>query len=116
MKILVPKGTVYIEDLTIAEIISHIINKHDYLELTGSIKDHVLKMITGKGKKGIFVTKEEKEVQIDIHVMLYEMTSFFSKCTLLQEEIKKEVEWMTGLGVKAVNIHIEKLLLNSDKE
>lgn len=107
-----PKEAVYIEEATISDIVSYIVERHDDIELIGSIKEQVMKMITGKRKKGIFIKKEDDGIQIDIYIMLNEISSYFSRCILLQEEIKQEVEWMTGLNVKTVNIHIVRVLVN----
>lgn len=107
-----PKGTVYIEETAISDIVSYIVERYDGVELIGSIKEQVMKMITRKRKEGIFIKKETDEIQVDIYIMLSEIASYLSKCTLLQEEIKHKVEWMTGLDVKAINIHIVKVLMN----
>lgn len=115
MKSVFPNGVVYIEEVTISDIIAHIVTKHEGVQLSGNIKERMMKMIARRGKSGIGMMKENKEIHIDIYIVLHEITSFFSRCTLLQEEIKQEVEWMTGFVVKTVNVHIEKVLLNNEK-
>ncbi len=102
-------GVLYIENVTIADIVSYIAKKHDNMEFNATIKEQVLGFISRRRKKGIFIQNESDGIQIDIFLMFDDISAYLSKCTLLQEEIKREVEWMTGLTVKEINIHIVKL-------
>ena len=57
--------------------------------------------------KGIKVSQSDEEVQIDVYITVKYHAKIPAVAWDIQENVKKEVQSMTGLEVTAVNIHVQ---------
>ena len=58
-------------------------------------------------QKGIKVEADEKEVKIDVNIIVEYGTRIPDVAFEIQNRVKKSVENMTGLKVVAVNVHVQ---------
>lgn len=102
-------GNVKISDEVIATIAQIAANEVDGIIGTGSSFAGEIKQILSKkapAGKGVKVVTEEGEVTIDINVVVEYGAKIPAVSWELQENVKKNVESMTGLLVRKVNIHV----------
>ena len=79
-------------------------------DLEGSgIQNTLTRNLLGKDmlSKGVKVTQTEDGVEIDVHITVKYNVKIPAVAWDIQENVKKEVQSMTELTVKAVNIHVE---------
>lgn len=78
-------------------------------ELAGGFTNALSKTILGKEllSKGVKVSQGEGGLSIDIFVIVEYQVNIPVAAWDIQEHVKKEVESMTELSVKAVNIHVQ---------
>lgn len=77
--------------------------------LAGGFSNALSKNFLGKElvSKGIKVTQTEEGVEIDVHIIVKYHVKIPAVAWDIQENVKKEVQSMTELPVKAVNIHVQ---------
>lgn len=74
---------------------------------TATSKTDLVQAISGKKKsKGIKVEVTEHEVVIDIALIVQYGVKIHKVCHEVQERVKNSVETMTGLDVRAVDVHV----------
>jgi len=78
-------------------------------DLSAGFTDALSKNLLGKTNiyKGIRIVQEEQEVQIDIHLIIKIGINIPEAAWNVQEKVKKRIESLTGIKVKAVNIFVE---------
>ncbi|MGM0395591.1 MAG: Asp23/Gls24 family envelope stress response protein [Bacillota bacterium] len=81
--------------------------------LAGGISELLGKKNPGRGVK---VEIKDKEVFIDMHLLLAYGAKLNEVGLRVQEETKKAVENMTDLHVKTVNVHVEGISKPKDEE
>ena len=69
-----------------------------------------------KGKKGFSKGIKEKETKIDVSIIVEYGVRIPDIAFEIQNRVKKAVETMTGLTVVAVNIHIQGINTEDNKE
>lgn len=76
--------------------------------LSGGITDNISQNIFGKTPlyKGIKVNQGEEGVTVDVSVVVDYEVKIPDVAWHVQENVKKEIEDITGLTVLAVNIHV----------
>ena len=102
-------GNVKISDEVIATIAQIAANEVDGIMGTGSSFAGEIKQILSKkapAGKGVKVVTENGEVTVDINVVVEYGAKIPAVSWELQENVKKNVESMTGLSVRKVNIHV----------
>ena len=102
-------GNVKISDEVIATIAQIAANEVDGILGTGSSFAGEIKQILSKkapAGKGVKVVTENGEVTVDINVVVEYGAKIPAVSWELQENVKKNVESMTGLSVRKVNIHV----------
>lgn len=102
-------GNVKISDEVIATIAQIAANEVDGIIGTGSSFAGEIKQILSKkapAGKGVKVVTENGEVTVDINVVVEYGAKIPAVSWELQENVKKNVESMTGLSVRKVNIHV----------
>ena len=102
-------GNVKISDEVIATIAQIAANEVDGIIGTGSSFAGEIKQILSKkapAGKGVKVVTENGEVTVDISVVVEYGAKIPAVSRELQENVKKNVESMTGLSVRKVNIHV----------
>lgn len=102
-------GNVNISD-SVIEIIATIAAKEveGITGLSGKLSEEITELF-GKSNlnKGVYVKIEDEEVIIDLHILVDFGVKIPDVSWTVQEAVKNNVESMTGLGVKEVNIHVQ---------
>lgn len=85
--------------------------------LDGGIPNVLSKNFLGKElmAKGIKVNQTEEGVEIDVHINVDYNARIPAVAWDIQENVKKEVQSMTELMVKAVNIHVQGVDIPSEE-
>ena len=102
-------GNVKISDEVIATIAQIAANEVEGIIGTGtSFAGEIKQMLSKKAPagKGVKVQTEGEEVTVDISVIVEYGAKIPAVSWEIQENVKKNVESMTGLSVRKVNVHI----------
>lgn len=85
-------------------------------KLAGGISNALSKNFLGKEllAKGIKVNQTEDGVEIDVHIKVKYHAKIPAVAWDIQENVKREVQSMTDLDVKAVNIHVQGVEIPSE--
>ena len=77
--------------------------------MSGGFAGGITEVLSGKKNlsKGIKVEADEKEVRIDVNIIVEYGTRIPDVAFEIQNRVKKAVENMTGLIVEAVNVHVQ---------
>ena len=77
--------------------------------LAGGLGNVLSKNLLGKEliSKGIKVSQESDGIQIDVHIIVKYQVNIPAVAWDIQENVKNEVQSMTGQHVKAVSIHVQ---------
>ena len=86
------------------------------MEWLGVLPGGISEVFSGKKNlsKGIKVEIEEKEVKIDVNIVVEYGTRIPDVAFEIQNRVKKGVESMTGLIVKGVNIYVQGVSTKKD--
>lgn len=112
-------GTLKISDEVIAVCAANATLKTaGVAELFGGFTNAISKNLLGKElmSKGIRVSQTEDGVSLDIFVIVQYNIKIPAVAWEIQENVKKEVESMTEIPVKAVNIHVQGVFLPQEEE
>ena len=77
--------------------------------MSGGFAGGITEVLSGKKNlsKGIKVEADEKEVRIDVNIIVEYGTRIPDVAFEIQNRVKKSVENMTGLKVEEVNVHVQ---------
>ena len=77
--------------------------------MSGGFAGGISEVLSGKKNlsKGIKVDANEKEVKIDVNIIVEYGTRIPDVAFEIQNRVKKSVENMTGLKVSEVNVHVQ---------
>jgi len=77
--------------------------------MSGGFAGGISEVLSGKKNlsKGIKVDADEKEVKIDVNIIVEYGTRIPDVAFEIQNRVKKAVETMTGLNVVEVNVHVQ---------
>ncbi|OZM58470.1 hypothetical protein CIB95_02565 [Lottiidibacillus patelloidae] len=111
------KSTLQYGELRIAEEVIGMIAMIAVSEVKGvadtvaGIKDELVRAINKRSMpRGIIVTNDEDNgVIIDLKIAVYYDQKLSEVCKNLQAHIKEQVEMMTGITVKEINIMVEQV-------
>jgi len=86
--------------------------------MAGSFAGGISEVLSGKKNlaKGIKVEVGEKETKIDVNIIVEYGARIPDIAYEIQNRVKKSVETMTGLKVLEVNVHVQGVKTESDKE
>lgn len=86
-------------------------------DLAGGLQNTFTKNFLGKEmlSKGVKVTQTDGGVEIDVHIIVKYNVKIPAVAWDIQENVKKEVQLMTDLNVKTVNIHVQGVELPAEK-
>jgi uncharacterized alkaline shock family protein YloU len=85
--------------------------------MSAGIIDGIAKLITGKElTKGIKVELKENQVKINVYTIVEYGVSIPDVAWQVQENIKRQVESMTGLDVTEVNVYVQGIHIQSQKK
>lgn len=73
--------------------------------LSSALTDSILRK--SPDTRGIKVTQTDDQIQIDIYLIVEYGVNIPSMAWKIQENVKREVEKITGFEVKNVNIHVQ---------
>ncbi len=85
--------------------------------MSGGFAGGISEMLGRKSlSKGVKVEVGEKEASIDLYIIVEYGAKIPEVAWDIQESVKNAVETMTGLDVMGVNIHVQGVNLEKDKE
>ncbi len=86
--------------------------------MAGGFAGGISEVLSGKKNlsKGIKVDVGEKEVKIDVNIIVEYGARIPDVAFEIQNRVKKAVETMTGLNVTAVNVHVQGVNIAEDKQ
>ena len=86
--------------------------------MAGGFAGGISEVLSGKKNlaKGIKVEVGEKETKIDVNIIVEYGARIPDIAFEIQNRVKKSVETMTGLTVVEVNVHVQGVKTESDKE
>lgn len=112
-------GTLKISDEVIAVCaVNATLKTKGVAELSGGLTNAISKNLLGKESmsKGIKVSQSEAGVSLDIFVIVEYDVKIPAVAWDIQENVKKEVEAMTEIPVKAVNIHVQGVFIPQEED
>ena len=85
--------------------------------MSGGFAGGISEVLSGKRNlsKGIKVDADEKEVKIDVNIIVEYGSRIPDVAFEIQNRVKKSVEGMTGLKVEEVNVHIQGVDTDTNK-
>jgi uncharacterized alkaline shock family protein YloU len=109
---MLPFGLLHITDRTLTELVHIILSEISGVAKTISKLTEPISNVVDrkKGTKGVCLKYDANELVIDVKVALFDNVSIFQTCYLIQEYIKEEIEVMTGLVVKGINVKVEQII------
>lgn len=86
--------------------------------MAGGFAGGITEVLSGKKNlaKGIKVESEGKNIKIDVHIIVEYGTRIPDVAFEIQNRVKKNVETMTGLKVVEVNVHVQGVNTEFEKE
>ena len=86
--------------------------------MAGGFAGGISEVFSGKKNlsKGINVDVGEKEVKIDVNIIVEYGARIPDIAFEIQNRVKKAVEAMTGLNVSSVNVHVQGVKTSEEKE
>ena len=85
--------------------------------MSGGIAGGIAELLGRKNQsKGVKVTIGEKQVNIDLYVVMEYGVKIPDVAWEIQEKVKKAVETMTGLNVIEVNIHVQGVTMDKAED
>lgn len=86
--------------------------------MAGGFAGGISEVFSGKKNlsKGIKVDVGEKEVKIDVNIIVEYGARIPDIAFEIQNRVKKAVETMTGLTVTSVNVHVQGVNISEEKE
>ena len=86
--------------------------------MSGGFAGGISEVLSGKKNmsKGIKVDADEKEVKIDVNIIVEYGTRIPDVAFEIQNRVKKSVENMTGLKVAEVNVHVQGVKTDIDDD
>lgn len=109
-------GDVKISEEVISVVAGVAVTEVEGVSVANSIADGIVEKFVKKNYgKGIRVALAEKEVSVDVHVVVDYGIKIPDAAWQLQEIIKKNIENMTDLTVAKVNIFVESISIEREK-
>ena len=86
--------------------------------MSGGFAGGITEVLSGKKNlsKGIKVDSDEKEVKIDVNIIVEYGSRIPDVAFEIQNRVKKSVENMTGLKVAEVNVHVQGVKTERDND
>ena len=85
--------------------------------MAGGFAGGISEVLSGKKNlsKGIKVDADEKEVKIDVNIIVEYGSRIPDVAFEIQNRVKKSIENMTGLKVTEVNVHVQGVNIETEK-
>ena len=86
--------------------------------LVSDFSDTIQKNILGKTSesRGVKISQNDGEIVIDLHITVEYGVKIPSVAWNVQEKVKREVEELTGMKVTFVNIHVQSIHFEENRE
>ncbi len=86
--------------------------------MAGGFADGITQVFSGKKNysKGIKVEADDKDVKIDVNIIVEYGSRIPDVAYEIQKRVKKSVENMTGLRVEEVNVHVQGVKTEKETE
>lgn len=113
------EGTIKISDEVIAVCaVNAALRTEGVASLAGGISNTLSRSLLGKDldTKGIKVAQTEDGAHIDVHIIVKYHVKIPAVAWDIQENVKNEVQSMTGVSVAAVNIHVQGVEIPPEEE
>lgn len=87
------------------------------IRMAGGLSNALSRNLLGKEllSKGIKVSQSDDTVEVDVHVIVEYGCKIPAVAWDIQENVKGEITNITGINVKAVNIHVQGVEANDKK-
>ena len=112
-------NNIIIEDEVIATIAGIAVSEvPGVASMSGGFAGGISEVLSGKKNlsKGIKVDAGDKEVKIDVNIIVEYGSRIPDVAFEIQNRVKKSVESMTGLKVSEVNVHVQGVKTEKDEE
>jgi len=85
--------------------------------MSGGIVGGIAEMLGKKNlSKGVKVQLGEKEVTVDLYIVVEYGVKIPDVAWEIQEKVKKAIESMTGLNVLEINIHVQGVIMEKEED
>ena len=86
-------------------------------EMAGGFTDMLNESFLGReiAAKGVKVSENDGEIELDIHIIAKYGCQIPAVAWEIQENVKKEIQFMTGKDVQSVNIHVQGVKLDDQE-
>ena len=85
--------------------------------MSGGVVGGIAEILGRKSlSKGVKVEVGEKETAVDLFVIINYGSSIPDVAWKIQDNVKQAIEGMTGLNVKAVNVHVQGVYFPEDEQ
>lgn len=111
--------TIQIADDVVAVIAGKAVSEaRGVASMAGGFAGGISEVLSGKKNlsKGIKVEVGEKDVKIDVNIIVEYGVRIPDVAFEIQNRVKKAVEAMTGLNVSTVNVHVQGVKTSEEKE
>ena len=111
------KGTVTLADEVVATIAGiAAVGIAGVAGMSGGVINGIVEFLGKKNlAKGIRVEADNEEVVINLQIIAEYGISIPQACEKFQDSVKHDIEVMTGLAVKTVNIHIQGIRISKEE-
>jgi uncharacterized alkaline shock family protein YloU len=110
-------GKIDISPTAVATIVNQAVNQcYGVVGMANkNLVNGIAHLLSRDSRRGIDVSFEEGEVVVDVYVIVQYGTRIRVVAESIQNTVKFHVEKALGLPVRAVNVYVQGLRLNSDK-
>lgn len=85
--------------------------------MSGGVVGGIAELLGRKNlSKGVKVEVGQKETAVDVSIIIKYGTSIPEVASAIQDNVKREIENMTGLSVVEVNVHVQGVDFKDDKK
>jgi len=83
-------------------------------EMAGGFADMINKNLLGRemAARGVKVSEVDGEIELDVHIIALYGSQIPAVAWEIQENVKKEIAYMTGIRIQAVHIHVQGVKAN----
>lgn len=108
-------GEIKISEEVVLVVAGLAVSEVDGVSVANSLTDSVVEKFVRKNYgKGIRIEMTDKEVSVDVHVVVEYGIKIPDVAWELQETVKKNIETMTNLTVSGVNIFVEGIVVERE--
>ena len=107
---------IIILDEVLQTIAAHTVKEMDGISIITSFTEGIMEKIVKKSSnKAVKVETEDKIVSLEIHIAVNYGIKIPDICALLQTNIKKDIEEITDLTVRKVDVYVDSIIVNENE-